>query len=64
MEGSISSVYLCMGVLEIVGKATPWHQMKTVRDLLRKVQGSKCDKASESVTEEAHKGEWKKTAGS
>lgn len=65
--GSISSslsVYVCVWVCwEILGKATPWHQMKTIRDS-RKVQGSKCDKASESLTEKACRGEWKKTAGS
>lgn len=61
--GSISSslsVYVCVWVCrETEGKATPGCQMKTSRDLLRKVQGSK---ASESLTEEACTGKWK-TAG-
>lgn len=67
MGGSISSslsVYVCVWVhRETVGKATPWCQMKTTRDLLRKVQGSKSDNASESLTEETYTGGWMKTAG-
>lgn len=66
MGGSIStslSVLVCVWVCrETVGKATPWCQIKTIRDLLRKVQGAKSNKALDSLTEEAYTGEWKKTA--
>lgn len=52
-----------MGVLGDSGEGNFLALNEKMRDLLEKVQGSKCDKASESLTEDACTGEWKEETG-